>query len=179
MIALLFVGVVGGVWFIWFRGPAARTDLVIMPVAYKDLQLKIFERGALEAKENHDIKCEVKTGSRGAPKIKWVVDNGTTVKKGELLVDIDDSYLQEQAQSKKIDHDKAEADKIAAEELYPVKKIAIALAEQNLEKWIKGDFPQQLHDLEGQVQIAESTLLQQKDRALLGFAYGEEGLHDG
>jgi HlyD family secretion protein len=162
---VLFVGAASGVWFIWFRGPVARTDLVTMKVEYRDLQLKIVERGGLEAKENHDIKCEVKTGSRGAPKIKWVVDNGTTVKKGDLLVDIDDSYLQEQAQAKKIEHDKAEADKIAAEELYPVKKIAIALSEQNLEKWIKGDFPQQLHDLEGQIQIAESTLLQQKDRA--------------
>ena len=165
LVLLLFVGATGGVWFVWFRGPVARTDLVTDKVKYQDLQLKIFERGGLEAKENHDIKCEVKTGSRGAPKIKWVVDNGTTVKKGDLLVDIDDSYLQEQAQAKKIEHDKAEADKIAAEELYPVKKIAIALSEQNLEKWIKGDFPQQLHDLEGQVQIAESTLLQQKDRA--------------
>ena len=140
-------------------------DLVTDKVEFKNLQLKIVERGALEAKENHDIKCEVKTGSRGAPKIKWVVDNGSTVKKGDLLVDIDDSYLQEQAQAKKIEHDKAESDKIAAEELYPVKKIAIALAEQNLEKWIKGDFPQQLHDLEGQIQIAESTFLQQQDRA--------------
>lgn len=160
-----FVGAAGGAYFIWFRGPVVRTDLVTMKVDYKDLQLKVVERGGLEAKENHDIKCEVKTGSRGSPKIKWVVDNGTMVKKGDLLVDIDDSYLQEQAQAKKIEHDKAEADKIAAEELYPVKKIAIALAEQNLEKWVKGDFPQQLHDLEGQVQIAESTLLQQRDRA--------------
>jgi len=160
-----FVGAAGGAYFIWFRGPTARTDLVTIKVDYKDLQLKVVERGALEAKENHDIKCEVKTGSRGAPKIKWVVDNGAMVKKGELLVDIDDSYLQEQAQAKKIEHDKAEADKFAAEEIYPVKKIAIALAEQNLEKWVKGDFPQQLHDLEGQIQIAESTLLQQRDRA--------------
>jgi multidrug efflux pump subunit AcrA (membrane-fusion protein) len=160
-----FVGAAGGAYFIWFRGPTVRTDLVTIKVDYKDLQLKVVERGALEAKENHDIKCEVKTGSRGAPKIKWVVDNGTLVKKDDLLVDIDDSYLQEQAQAKKIELDKAEADKIAAEEIYPVKKVAIGLAEQNLEKWVKGDFPQQLHDLEGQIQIAESTLLQQRDRA--------------
>ena len=164
LVALLFVGGSAAAYFFWFRGPSVRGDLEKALVTYKDLQLKVVERGGLEAKENHDIKCEVKTGSRGAPKIKWVVDNGTPVKKGDLLVDIDDSYLQEQAQAKKIEHDKAEADKIAAEELYPVKKIAIALAEQNLEKWIKGDYPQQVHDLEGQVQIAESTLLQQKDR---------------
>src|SRR5260370_28407074 len=138
--AAVLIAVAIVIWFFWFRGPQLRTDLEIGRVEYKDLQLKVVERGALEARENRDVKCEVKAGSRGAPKIKWVVDNGAMVQKGDLLVDIDASYLEEQAQSKKIDRDKAETDKIAAEQLYPVKKIAIALAHQNLEKWIKGDF---------------------------------------
>ncbi|MFL5340063.1 MAG: hypothetical protein ACJ8F7_07920, partial [Gemmataceae bacterium] len=163
LVALALVVIVG-VYLIWFRGPQTRADLVTARVGYHDLQLKIVERGTLEAKDNHDIKCEVKAGSRGAPKIKWVVDNGAFVNKGDLLVDIDDSYIQEQALAKKIDRLNAESAKIAAEQTYPQKKIAIALAEQNLEKWIKGDFPQQLHDLEGQIQTAESNLLQQEDR---------------
>ena len=67
-------------------------------VDYKDLQFKIVEAAArLEAKDNHPIKCEVKSGNRGAAKIKWVIDNGTYVKPGDLLIDIDDSYLQDQA----------------------------------------------------------------------------------
>jgi multidrug resistance efflux pump len=158
------LGLVAVVWFVGFHGPQTHADLVTVRVEARDLQLKIVERGALEAKENHDIKCEVKAGSRGAPKIKWVVDNGAYVKKGDLLVDIDDSYIVEQMQAKKIERDNAEATKIAAEQTHPVKKIAIALAEQQAQKWIKGDFPQQLHDLEGQIQIAESTVLQQEDR---------------
>ena len=70
----------------------------------------------------------------------------------------------EQTTNQRISRDKAESDKIAAEQLHPVKVIAIDLAKQNLDKWIKGDYPQQLHDLEGQIQIAESTVLQQVDR---------------
>jgi multidrug efflux pump subunit AcrA (membrane-fusion protein) len=203
-VALLLALIVFLVWFFFLRGPQARTDLVTAKVEFKDLQLKIVERGALEARENHDIKCEVKTGSRGAPKIKWVVDNGAYVNgpageefaqhltvastigilaapfgqgamlaatglyperdKGDLLVVIDDSYLQEQALAKKIDRDNAESLMIAARELHPAKQIAIMLAEKNLEKWIKGDFPQQLDQLEGLVQNSESVLLQQKDR---------------
>jgi multidrug efflux pump subunit AcrA (membrane-fusion protein) len=155
---------VGIVWFVWFRGPAARPDLVTAKVEYKDLQLKVVERGTLEAKENRDIKCEVKTGNRGAPKIKWVVDNGTMVKKGDLLVDIDDSYLQDQATTQKIARDNAENDKIKAEQDYPSLKTAIDVAEQNLKKWVEGDYPQQLHDLEGQIQTSESNLLQEEDR---------------
>jgi multidrug efflux pump subunit AcrA (membrane-fusion protein) len=163
-VAVLLMAVVGAIWFVWFRGPAVRADLVTAKVEYRDLQLKVVERGTLEAKENRDIKCEVKTGNRGAPKIKWVVDNGALVKKGDLLVDIDDSYLQDQATTQKIARDNAENDKIKAEQDYPGLQIAIDVAEQNLKKWVQGDFPQQLHDLEGQIQTAESNLLQEEDR---------------
>ena len=175
-LAVVILGAVLAVWLIWFRVPTARTDLAIGPVQKKFLQLKIVERGALEARENRDIKCEVKTGSRGAPKIKWVVENGTYVNgammawcgivlvPGDPLVEIDDSYLQEQATTQKIARDKAEADWIAAKELYPLKKSAIALAIQNKQKWVNGDFPQQKHDLQGQIQTSESNLLQEEDR---------------
>jgi len=163
LVVVLAVGSGSGAWYL-FRGPHARANLVTARVEYKDLQLKVVERGSLEAKENHDVKCEVKAGSRGAGKIKSVVENGLLVNKGDLLVEIDDSFLQEQALTKKIDRLKALSDKIAAEQLYPVKKIAINLAEQQLEQWVKGDFPQQLHDLEGQVQTNESAVLQQEDR---------------
>lgn len=163
--ALLFLGGPALAWFFFFRGPQVRTDLVTYKVEYKDLQLKIVERGSLEAMESHDVKCEVKTGSRGAPKIKWVVDNGKEVKKGDLLVEIDDSYILEQRDAKRIERDKAEADKIAAEQLHPVKMKAIELAKQNQEKWIKGDFLQQLHDYEGQILVAKSIVQQQQDRA--------------
>jgi HlyD family secretion protein len=149
----------------WLFGPQLRPDLVTYRVEYKDLQLKIVERGSLEAGKTYDVKCDVKTGSRGAAKIKWVVENGTYVNKGDLLVDIDDSYLQEQAQAKKIERDNAEALKIAAEQTHPQKKVAISLAEQAQEKWVKGDYPQQLHDLESKITIAKAVLQQQQDRA--------------
>ncbi len=162
--AVLLLGGPVAAYFVWFRGPAARTDVVTYHVEFKDLQLKIVERGSLEAGSTADVKCEVKTGSRGAAKIKWVVENGTYVNKGDLLVDIDDSYLQEQARSKKIDRDNAEALKIASEQTYPQKKSAISLAEQAQEKWIKGDYPQQLHDLDSKITIAKAVLQQQQDR---------------
>src|SRR5258708_39777915 len=69
IIALLAIG--GTVWGVWFRGPQARTDLVTSKVEYRDLQLKVTERGTLEAKEPREMKGDVKAGSRGAPKIKW------------------------------------------------------------------------------------------------------------
>lgn len=123
------------------------------------------ERGALEAANNHDVKCDVKPGLRTNPKIISVIDNGKVVTKGDLLVVIDDSALQEQAQTQKVVRDKAESAKIAAEELYPITQVNVKLAEVNLEAWMKGTYPQQLHDWEGQIQMGESDLLQYQDRA--------------
>jgi HlyD family secretion protein len=165
VLCLLVAAGGGAAWFFMFRGPQVRTDLVTNKVEYKDLQLKIVERGALEAANNHDVKCEVRPGLRTNPKIMSVADNGKLVEKGELLVVIDDSGLQEQAQTQKVVRDKAESDKIAAEEKYPVTQVNVKLAELNLERWEKGDYLQKLHDFEGQIQIAESDLLQQQERA--------------
>src|SRR5205823_1381480 len=105
----VLVLLVGGTaaWFVWLRGATVRADLVTARVEYRDIQVKIAERGTLEAKKSTYVTCEVKTGSRGAAKIKWVIDNGTLVKKDMLLVEIDDSYLQEQTTNQKIARDRA------------------------------------------------------------------------
>jgi multidrug resistance efflux pump len=78
---------------------------------------------------------------------------------------IDDSYLKDQLVDQQIARDKAEQDMIAAEKAYPSLQAAITVAQKNLTKWVEGDFPQQLNDLEGKIQIAESNWLQQGDRA--------------
>jgi multidrug efflux pump subunit AcrA (membrane-fusion protein) len=164
IILVLLVGGAGAGYF-FFRGPSVRADLIKVPVErIKVLQFKVVERGFLEAKNNNNIICDVKTGNRGAPKIKSVVDNGTAVKKGELLMEIDDSYLQDQLIDQEIARDKAEQDMITAEKAYPALQAAIEVAEKNLTKWNEGDFSQQKHDLEGKIQTAESNLLQQEDR---------------
>jgi multidrug efflux pump subunit AcrA (membrane-fusion protein) len=162
---MLVMAAGGAVWFFLFRGPPVRVDLVVHRVAHQDLHLKVVERGTLEAVNNHDIKCDVRPGLRGNPKIMWVVDNGKLVEAGELLVEIDDSALQEQAQGQKVARDKAQADMISAEQNYPITQVQVKLAELALEKWQKGDFPQQQHDLEGQIQMADSDRLQEQDRA--------------
>jgi len=94
----------------------------------------------------------------------------------DLLVELDDSGLFEQLKDQKIVMDKAKSDWIQAREVYNVKEeqytidkktaeTNLALANIDLEKYLKGDFPQALQDVEGRVQIAKSDLEQQRDRA--------------
>jgi len=70
------------------------------------LMVTIVERGSLESAENSDIICRVKAGTKGstiASTIKWVIDDGTQVKAGDRLVELDDSGFLEQLKNKKND----------------------------------------------------------------------------
>jgi multidrug resistance efflux pump len=109
---------------------AVRTDLVPHKVKYERMELTIFERGALESAKNSDIYCRVKAGSKNttvATTIKSVIDDGSEVHgprpgnpNGDLIVELDDSGLQEQLKSEKITLDKAASDKIQAEQAYNI-----------------------------------------------------------
>ncbi|MBY0527691.1 MAG: efflux RND transporter periplasmic adaptor subunit [Gemmataceae bacterium] len=165
--------------YVMFRGPrSARADLVTHRVRQERVELAIVERGTLESAKNSDIYCTVKSGSKNSTvstTIKWVIDDGSQVQKGDLLVDLDDSGLQEQLKSQKITLDGAQANKVQTEENYKIvqsqnksdiktAEVNLELAEIDLKKYMKGDFPQMLKDVEGRIKVAESDVEQQRDR---------------
>jgi multidrug resistance efflux pump len=129
-VALVGLGAVAAVLIVTNPLKAVRNDLVLHKVKYDRLELTIFERGALESGKNSDIYCRVKAGNKGgtvATQIKMVIDDGSEVKgpspsnpTGDLVVDLDDSGLQEQLKTQKITLDRAAADKIQAEEAYNI-----------------------------------------------------------
>lgn len=106
----------------------------------------VLERGVVDATTNQEVICRVKAKSPANPvatTIKWVVDDGAVVKRGDRLVDFDDSSLKEQLEEQKIREDQAVAERNrAAAEFELVKKehqiefrlaeIAVRLAELDL-----------------------------------------------
>jgi multidrug resistance efflux pump len=118
-----------------------------------------------------------KTVNRDGVRVVEVTDEKTgQTHYSDLIVELDDSGLQDQLKTEKIALDKAEADKIQAEENYKIvvsqndsdlqtKRTVLELATIDLEKYQKGDFPQSLKDVEGRIKIAESDVEQQRDRA--------------
>src|SRR5207247_8516498 len=92
-------------------------------VKKEKLLLTIVERGTLESAQNKEIMCEVKAGSKNttvATTIKWVIDDGTSVKKDQLLVELDDSGLQEQLKQQEINVLSAVSAYIQADEGYQI-----------------------------------------------------------
>ncbi len=156
---LLIAGLISGVlffliggtvfaYFVFFK-KTSRPDLILHTVKRENLEMTVIERGTLESSDNREIVCRVKAGSRGSfsTTIKWVIDDGKLVKKGQPIMILDSSALEDQHRSQKIVLGQAEAAMIAAEQNYLItinqneSDIATALsniqlAELDLEKYI-------------------------------------------
>src|SRR4029079_18259970 len=113
--------------------------------------------------DNRDVVCRVKASSKGgtvASTIKSVIDNGSTVEANQLLVELDDSGLQDQLQNEKINTEKAKADWIKATQDYLIQesqnesdiataKVNLDLAVLALEQYKDGEYMQSKRDIEG------------------------------
>src|SRR5262249_23450696 len=112
-VAVALVLVAGGAYAVLKFGTNVlkkdHNDLLFHKVAKEVLEVTIVEKGQLEAAENRDVYCQVKASKGGnfSTTIKWVIDDGTPVKKGEKLVELDKSALEDQQKAQQSVVDKA------------------------------------------------------------------------
>jgi HlyD family secretion protein len=173
-------GAAGGVYAWVHAGPADTPlrHLEFQPAERGKLVLSIVERGELEAAKNVEVICKVRSSGRGnsvASSIKWVIDDGTMVKKGDVICRLDDAGLQEQLQNELINVAekrellvRAERDEEIIESQNRIDlqtaANAVRLAEIALEKYTQGDLEQKRRDVAGRLTLAESDLIQWKER---------------
>ncbi len=101
----------------WVEKTAGRGQPFVAVVC-ADLDVTVVERGTLDPSDASDIVCRIKArpGSIStASTIKWVIDEGTSVKKGQRLLELDDSGLRDQFRLQKIEVERSTGDRIAAE----------------------------------------------------------------
>ena len=122
----------------------ARPDLVLHTVKPYPLSVTVVERGTLESSENREVTCKVKAGSKGtyASTIRWVIDDGTLVTKGQPLMELDDSALQDNFRAQAIVVEKAKADWVKADEDF------IITVKTNLSDIASADATQDIAELE-------------------------------
>ena len=147
-------------------------------VVSQRLQVSIVERGTLESAKNSDIVCTVRSGTKGstiATTIKWIIDPGVQVVKGEKLVELDSSGFVEQLKDQKIKVDQAKASWVAANEERHIQesqnesdieaaKNTLDLAKIDLEKYKKAEFIQALEDVDGRINVVRADLQVAKAR---------------
>ena len=131
-------------------------------VQRRSFDLTVVESGDLDTAERLEIKCRVE----GRPAILYVVDEGTQVSTGDLLVRLETTELRTDIEETSLNVEKARADEvyarrgldIARDEAQSVRNVAqvnLDLAELELAKWLEGDVPQMRRELALALQKAE------------------------
>ncbi|MFO7907939.1 MAG: efflux RND transporter periplasmic adaptor subunit [Planctomycetota bacterium] len=94
-------------------GRGEDDSLVYFTVERRDLPITVTEQGTLESQNDVKVTCEVDDvggdGIWGTP-IIWIVENGVSVEKGDLLVELDESPHQERVDQQILDTEEAEAE---------------------------------------------------------------------
>ncbi len=135
------------VWYAGGRGPAGRRDMETAEVRRGELALILNEEGNLESAVNIDIKCEMVGGSV----ILWIVEDGTQVRKGDKLVELDASDLEEKLNQQRIAYEKARAAMVQSEKDF-------AAAQTAVQEYLEGTYVQELLAAENQITIASENL---------------------
>jgi len=112
-----------------------------------ELVVTVTEQGALESSKNVEIKCKV----RGQSTIIWVVDNGTIVKPGDVLVKLD---------TKEIEDAIAERTKYAYLTRSGAERARadVTRARLAIDEYLNGRYRTELMDLQKDLAIAEANL---------------------
>lgn len=163
-VLLVLLAVTGGAGY-WYFGTGAKADptadVVFHTVATGPYIHDVVERGEIESGQNVEIRSEVRGyRSYNSFEIIWVVDEGTIVQEGDLLVRLDSSAMEEEEKLQQMDVTQAIAAFSKAENQLAAAKIAIKEYEDGL-------FDQQQQAFQAEITLAEETLR----RAQEYFAY--------
>jgi multidrug efflux pump subunit AcrA (membrane-fusion protein) len=174
------------------RGRARHKHWPTHQVRYERWHSPIEVDGDLEAAITSDIYCHVKARTRSstiATTIKWVIEDGTLVQKGQLLVQLDDSGLQEELNGLRIVRDQARFDWEQAEADHAIlvsqnatdvaaAETARALARIDLDKYLKADYPQALDDINNRLEQARARAAYSNRMAKKGFVSRSQADND-
>lgn len=119
---LLLIGVGYGFWS-WKGLTQASPQIdfnqaVWQEVNRSDLDVVVLERGNLESQASVEIMCEVEDVRKdniNGTTILWMVPNGASVQKGDLLIELDPTPMQEALDDQILFTENALAEKIQAE----------------------------------------------------------------
>ena len=143
--------VVGGSWaaakYSGLFDEKAAVKQMTHKVERGDLVVTVTQKGNVESAANIEIRCLVAGGGT----IKDIVTDGTIVKEGDQLVELDSAAIDEQILQQRIGYEKARAIRDQAKNDLEAAKIA-------LREYVEGTFKKEIQIVDGQITIAEENL---------------------
>ncbi|MHC4144121.1 MAG: efflux RND transporter periplasmic adaptor subunit [Planctomycetota bacterium] len=176
--ALLIVAAVTVAAMKWSGGDDQAADIPTFVVRRGPLTISVDASGTIKALDQEVITCKVKgEGGRegGGVTILTLVPEGTRVKKGDLLVELDASSFEDQLVAEEITLQTAETTLTSAQENLAVgvnqaasdkeqAQLALTFAIEDLEKYEKGDYQNELTNAESQIVVKEEAAQQAADK---------------
>lgn len=153
-------------------GSSATTKYLLDTAARGPFRITVRERGTVDSLKSVTLTSKVE----GTTTIISLVPEGTQVKEGDLLVELDASSLVETEKTQVIAVTQAEAALTKAQEGLAIQErqndsdiaaaeLALLLAKLDLNKYLEGEYPQLAAEQEGLVQVAR------EDRARYADVY--------
>jgi HlyD family secretion protein len=135
------------------------------------LRISVIESGTIKARDQVIIKSEVE----GQTSILSLVAEGTRVKKGDLLVELDASKLLDEKIDQQIKVQNADAAFVGARENLAVvenqaqsdvdkAQLASDFAKEDLKKYQEGEYPNQLKEAESRLTLASEELARAEEK---------------
>lgn len=170
LLLLLLAGITGATLAFRPKKPTAPANSY-HTVKRSDFLVSLVEGGTLRAVHELIIRNELE----GATTIVSVVPEGTTVKQGDLLVELDSSGLKEKISNQEVAVQNADGAYSKAKEDLEIQKLTmdatvkdaqlkVEFALSDLEKYKEGDWPQTRRDVEARITIAQEEMQRAQDR---------------
>ena len=127
----------------------------------------VIESGVIESSQNIDIICNVRSRAGGV-QIIWVIEEGTQVQKGDKLVELDTTTLEDSLQQQQLIMNRASSTKISAD-------AAVRRAEIARQEYLEGTFKQNEQLIESNILIAKQNLSTALDKATFSERLAAKG----
>ena len=166
--ALIAAGLIGR---IAFRDAKSAPDRQATFVAQRGaLTISVLESGTIKARD----QIIIKNGLEGKTSIISLVPEGTLVKSGDLLVELDGSGLEDEKIDQEIRVQNAEAAQINAEENLAVvrnqaasdidkARLTLEFAQQDLKQYKQGEYPNALAAAKNRITLAQEELTRARE----------------
>lgn len=160
LLALVFtLAVIGGGGYLWWYYANRDDDqpnAILHTVERDDFVLEVIERGEIQSGGLNEVRSQVKSKNTTGTAILRIVPEGSTVKQGDFLVELDSSALEEERTTQQIAVAQSEALVVEARNLHETAKIA-------KQEYLDGVYVQERQTIESEVFVAEENLNRAKE----------------
>ncbi len=147
----------GGAWWWWQHRDTSNGDHILLHTVQRDnFELTVTERGEIEAFDVTEVRSLVKSPTTTGCAILKIVPEGTVVKKGDFLVELDSSTQAAQRTTQKIAVNTAKALEVEAHNTYDTAVIA-------KREYLEGTNLQERQLIESEMFVAEENLNRAKE----------------